>query len=460
MKITSRTRLSLRINNLIFMLLLLTITALLAWLSTEYVYQADWTRNAKHTLTHPSQMILKQFSDPIEITVYIENDEMNRKMVADLIAKYQREKHDITIKFIDPYTVPDKTKSLNIKMTPQGKLFAVLELRYQNRIEIIQQLAELLTEQEISKTLQRLARNQKHHIAFLQGHGERKPSGKANHDLNSWAQELASTGFEIQSLNLSQQTEIPENIELLVIANPQVNLLTGEIDLIKQYVEQGRHLLWMLEPNESLHGLEPLAELLNLTLVAGVLVDPNSWVGSNNPGMLVLPALSYHSPHEILANFQQDTLFPNAVGLQLTPSEEWETVDLLTTAPEIWSETNTLEGEVLFNQDQDIDGPLTIAIAITRNLEQIQQRILLLGDGDFISNTFIGNGGNLELSLRMLNWLVQDDDFIEIPVQTNTESKFYLNPTTFNLLAIFFIIILPVSLLITGMLVWLKRRKI
>jgi ABC-type uncharacterized transport system involved in gliding motility auxiliary subunit len=444
------------------MLLLLVITALLAWLSTQYVYQADWTRNARHTLTAPSKAVLKQLPDPIHTTIYIEDDEMSRKWVGDLMRKYQREKENFELKFVDPYTVPDKAKSLNIKMTPQGQLFVVFEIHYQDRTETIQQLVEFLTEQEISSALQRLARNQKHKIAFLQGHGERKPQGQANHDMGLWSQELSNAGFEIQTLNLSQQTEIPNDIQILLIASPQVNLLTGEADLLNQYVQQGGNLLWMLEPNESLHGLESLAEQLHLSIAPGVLVDPNSWVGANNPGMLVLPAFSHIAPHVILAGFQQDSLFPKAAGLQFEPTDDWEAINLLTTAPEIWSESDELEGEVQFNEEKDVDGPLTIAIALTREIENdtlTEQRILVLGDGDFVSNTFVGNGGNLELSLRMLNWLAQDDDFIEIPIQTTDDTKLAFSPTIFNFIAIFFVIILPVSLLITGMFVWLKRRK-
>lgn len=462
MKITSRTRLSLRINNVTFMLLLLAITALLAWLSTQYVYQADWTRNARHTLTAPSQAVLKQLPDPIQMTVYIEDDEMSRKWIGDLIRKYQTEKDNFKLTFIDPYTVPDKVKDLNIKMTPQGQLFTVLEMHYQGRTETIQQLVEFLTEQEISSALQRLAHNQTYTIAFLQGHGERKPQGQANHDVGLWAQELSNAGFEIQTLNLSQQTVISDEIQTLIIASPQVSLLTGEINVLSQYVQKGGNLLWMLEPNEPLHGFEPLAAQLGLTVTPGVLVDPNSWVGANNPGMLVLPAFSHIAPHVILAGFQQDSLFPKAAGLQLEPAEDWEAVNLLTTAPEVWSESKELKGEIRFDEDQDIDGPLSIGIALTRETTDdmpTEQRILILGDGDFVSNTFIGNGGNLELSLRMLNWLIQDDSFIDIPVQTTDDTKLSLSPTMFNFLAIFFVIILPISLLMTGMFVWLKRRK-
>ena len=43
MKITRRSRLLLRLQALLFAILFIGIISMLAWLSTRYVYQADWT---------------------------------------------------------------------------------------------------------------------------------------------------------------------------------------------------------------------------------------------------------------------------------------------------------------------------------------------------------------------------------------------------------------------------------
>jgi hypothetical protein len=462
MKINARTRLFLRLNNLIFILLLLMLGSLLAWLSEQYPYYSDWTHSAKHTLNQHSNEIITKLIHPLHINIYVEQDDVSRKAITQLMHKLERVKDNFTYKLINPYFVPDKAQSLNIKETPDGRLLTVLEVHYQNRIEHYQQLAEFLTETELTLLLQRVARTTKHKLVFLQGHGERKPDSMANHDLGLWGRELSQSGFTIESWHLSQQAHIPTDISGLIIASPEVNLLQDEVKLIKNYVQNGGNLLWMLEPQQTLYGLEPLANWLNLTVLDGVLVDPNSWVGANNPGMLVLSTNNY--VHPLLSDFIADTLFPTAAGLLLqAPSPDWEVAAILQTASEVWATKHNLDGEVIFNPEQDLDGPFNMAVSLNRIMtdeqdEQHEQRILIIGDGDFISNTFIGNGGNLDLSLRMINWLVAEDEFINLPT-AQTEHKLQLSSEMFILLALWFIIILPLTLLLSGFLIWIKRRS-
>ena len=37
----------------------------------------------------------------------------------------------------------------------------------------------------------------------------------------------------------------------------------------------------------------------------------------------------------------------------------------------------------------------------------------MIGDGDFLSNTFLGNGGNREFGERVFDWLLGDDKLVE-----------------------------------------------
>ena len=41
--------------------------------------------------------------------------------------------------------------------------------------------------------------------------------------------------------------------------------------------------------------------------------------------------------------------------------------------------------------------------------------LAIVGDGDFLSNAYLGNAGNLELGLRLLRWLSREDRMLKIP---------------------------------------------
>ena len=42
---------------------------------------------------------------------------------------------------------------------------------------------------------------------------------------------------------------MPDNATVLVITQPQVDLLPGEVDKMMRYVDRGGNLLWLVDPD-------------------------------------------------------------------------------------------------------------------------------------------------------------------------------------------------------------------
>ena len=118
------------------------------------------------------------------------------------------------------------------------------------------------------------------------------------------------------------------------------------------------------------------------------------------------------------------------------------------------------------NKDKEQLGPLTIGLALTKVIKNSsetakprQQRIVVIGDGDFLSNAYLGNQGNRDLGYNILNWLSHDDNFIAIPVAVTPDKELTMSKTMGVIIALVFLIILPLLLLASGTYIWLKRRK-
>lgn len=88
-----------------------------------------------------------------------------------------------------------------------------------------------------------------------------------------------------------------------------------------------------------------------------------------------------------------------------------------------------------------------------------EQRLIIVGDGDFLSNAFLGYGGNLDLGLKIINWLTTDDTLIEIPSKTAVDLNLELSSSAVVLLGGIFLFMLPLGLISMGISVWLWRRK-
>lgn len=476
MEANNKTRLFLRAQHTVFVVLLLAIIGLLAWLSTRYDYRADWTASGRNSLSPASIALLKRLHGPVTITAVARQQAPAalRPEISALVRRYQRHKPDISLHFLDPGSQPQEVRALGVRV--EGEMV----VGYQGRSEHI----ERPSEQALSNTLQRLLRGGQRRLVFTTGHGERAPHGAANFDYGQWIRVLKQKGFTAQTLNLARHPAIPADTSVLVIAGPQVDFLPGEVRLIRDYVQHGGNLLWLHDPG-PLHGLAPLAEALGVKFVPGVIVDPTAQ-------QLGIPRADYaivtgYGDQAIVKGFRYITLFPQAAGLQVTPPKGWQQADFLRTAADSWAETGPLSGTIRFDAGQDTRGPLTLGVALTRTLTgpttdtthdapantvgktnpktgadkptPHHQRVVVLGDGDFLSNAILGNQGNLDLGERLVNWLAHDDEVIDIPARTAPDIKLSLDRTTWALVGLVFLAVLPLFLLVTGVTVWARRRK-
>ena len=86
--------------------------------------------------------------------------------------------------------------------------------------------------------------------------------------------------------------------------------------------------------------------------------------------------------------------------------------------------------------------------------------VAVVGDAEFLANRYLGNGSNLEIGVNLVNWLSHDDGLIAISPRPAPDTRLELLPWQQLAIAIFFLILLPLSLLGSGLRIWLKRRKL
>lgn len=458
MRLTGRTRKQLVMQNLLYYSLLPVMFGLLAWLSVRYSWQSDWSAGGRNTLSGASLAVLEQLPGPVEVSAFIGEDEATRQAIRELLARYQRHKRNLSLAFINPDTNPARVRALGI--VSGGELL----IDYRGRTERLQQLSE----QTLTNALQRLARDEERWIVFLSGHGERDPYGQANHAFSEFSRRLSDKGFHVQTHSLLENPAIPGNTHALIIADPRSAYLPGEIEHIARYLQTGGNLLWLVEPG-SLAGLQPLADALGFSLLPGTIVDAATQTYGIEQADFAL-VLSYpYTP--ITPDFAQFTLFPQAAGLKLHGENPLglRSQTFLQTLPRSWTETGPIEGTVSFDENSDeTPGPVTLGVSLRRSLGGTgagdtsgqEQRVVIIGDSDFLSNAFLGNGGNLQLGLNIFNWLSHDDQFIDIAPVSVPDTQLQLSDAQVVTIAILFFLVLPLGFVATGLAIWLKRRKL
>lgn len=437
------------IQNGVFVILLLLLVILLGYLATQSRLQWDVSQNGRNSLSEASVEILQKLQGPVQVTAYATEQHAQlgdiRKIIADFVALYQRVKPDLSLTFIDPVAQPILAQEADVQVNGE------MVIRFNQRVEHL----TVINEQAFSNALMRLARAEDKLIVALSGHGERRLDGNANYDLGGVGKHLRTNGFNSQQLNLAIEQDVPENASMLLIASPQTDLLPGEVDKLLNYIDRGGNLLWLVD-QESLRGLLPLTEKLRLTLTPGVVVDPQA-EQLKAPITFALGAI--YGQHVITNNFDYITVFPFARQITINENEEWSGVSLVEAAPQGWVETGDLNAAVNFDQADDVAGPIGIAVALTRNIQDREQRIVVVGSGHFLANTYLGNGSNLDFGINLINWLTGDEELMVIQPRATLDSNLILSEFELILIAVGFLVLLPLLFLVSGAVIWWRRKR-
>lgn len=463
------------IQQLVSGLLILAVIVMLGWLSVRYNVKQDWTYNKRNTISESSRLQLASMSDPLRMVAFAYPGSPERATVQYFFDQYSRFKKDAELLFVDPSSEPQKVKDYNISFAGE------VVLEYQGRRESLRTLSE----QSITTALQRLSYSGEQWVVFLEGHGERSVAGSEDqNDYNLFAQVLQEKGLKVQPINLARTPSLPDNTSVLVVASPRSALLPGEVTLIDNFVKGGGNLLWLADPDHE-PGLTAVAETLGIEWQSGYAVFPEyELLGTGHPGIFV--ALDYPAG-PVTRGLSEVTLFPLVRSLTAKPDSGWTAQPMLQSSEAAWLEVSPMDGSsVVFDPEGgDIPGPLDIGMTLTRELPEADpeseeeaseqedtdtadeeapaktrtQRVALIGDADFLSDASLGQLGNQQLGLNLVQWLASRDAQINIDVPKAPDTHLFLPTWATYLIGIGFVIVLPLLLIGTGIARWVIRRR-
>ncbi|MBS0571046.1 MAG: Gldg family protein [Proteobacteria bacterium] len=443
-----------RLVDLAFTVLLAAAALCVAFLSTRFGWQHDFSYAQRASLDTRTVELLHRLDAPVSVVSYAGQEAQLRGAIADFLARYQRIKPDVFLRFVDPDADPAATRAAGISIDGE------MVVDYKGRREQL----KVLTEREFDNALVRLARARTRLVAFLSGDGERRADGKANADLGNFGALLAAQGVRTLELALSGGMHIPENVDLLVLASPQVPLAPAVVGEIDAYLARG-NFLWLTDPGANA-GLDDLAKTLSLRVLDGTVVDgAGAAFGIGDPSFV---AISKYPDNPITHDFALTTLFPQVAALGVVAGTQWTTQSLLRTSTKSWTRIGAIPQQADAATIQydaakgEIAGPLDIGFALSRlspSPTKSEQRVVAIGDGDFLSNAFLGNGGNREFGQRLFDWLLQDDALIDIPDKGAPDRQLQLSQTALGVIGLGFLAVLPLLLAVTGAIIWWRRRR-
>lgn len=480
-------------------------------------YYYDGTVTQVNTLAQESQDIVKGLETDLTITTYVNlfdeiagwNMPRNVKRDRARLEQYIRFKPDIKLNYVYYYadngrkdleekypntTLEEKAEELckiyNVTLdqflTPEevGKLIDLEPERYQwirvletgdGEREIMRMFDDhqkMPTEAEMSVVFNRLTVDAPQ-VAFATGYGMRDISnyGARGYSLfgyNKWFRHsLYSMGFDVKTIDLDEDSF--EGIEILVVTDINEPLSEKALQNLYSYIDKGGNMFILSNYGRGKYMNELLA-YLGVSFEEGYVVQENEYVSP----VVVTAAFTEEGVEKFpiyrqTANWGYGVAMPTVLAIDHTGVTDFEVTPVLKSNSNSWIEYEThdfVDGVFECNPEAgEKRAEYTTLIAMERQMGEREQKIIVAGDADFISNEELTterpgiSASNYAIVEGAFRWFSDDKYPVVIERPRAKDSRISLPPGSGRWVQAGFIGLLPISLLTFALVLIVRRQR-
>ena len=397
-----------------------------------------------------------------------------RMQVDEVLNKYQAMNGKITFANIDPAKEPARIKQFaGDKSLTEGSLIITnadeTRVKVVDRTEYYYNYTSQYTggtytffdiESMTTGALVYVTSEETPRVFYLTGHDELDAASYCT----VLTKQLQSQNYDVATLNLTSNAD---NIELVngdtvVIINPARDLSDAEYEILRAWLPTGGRLLFTLQYDNlsELPNFEKLLAYYQMSFGDGVIMEDNSASSNWNSDLYTLVP-NMNAEHQVTASMAESGAYMmmpyarpiNAVAM---PESGIQFDTLLTSS----------DRAVVMNGDE-ASAPGTQIVAMTM-IDQNQDdstkdiRIALIGNYYTLADTNLLNYSyNMTFTTNLFNWLVNRESTVEISSKLLEASTLAIpdSATAWTLAAII-VVAIPLVVLIGGIFVWIKRRRL
>lgn len=491
---------------------------LLGYLSSRPKLMAfhDATRTKVNTLTPNSQKIIKKMTGGLTITAYtnlfdgrdlwtatpknVNNDKARFKKYtrfkpeikmeyeyyydtipgADIMKRYEgKTLKDKALKITEVYDMnlklfqtPEQIKK-KINLLPEGNTF-IRELKRENGDKIFLRVFDDMQhqpgEREITAVMKRMIMKLPV-VGFVHGHGERDNNREGDRNYRRFAQDkpfrqsMVNQGFDVANITLDE--EVPEDINVIVIAEMRESMTGMQEKNLDKYIDRGGNLFILGEP-KRMEFMESLVNRFGVQFVPGTIVNSGK---DYLPNFILVRATEDAVKLSYPFNgswYRAQVTMPGVAGLEYTGGDEYVVTPLFQTDSLCWNElttTNFEDDTVSYNPEiGEIQKVYTTGLALSRRLGKKEQRVIILGDADCISNGEISIARrnvwaeNYAIVDGVFYWLSNEEVPIDVRRPTPPDNKLHLTKEQMAVWSVILKWILPCILAVIAIVIWVRRK--
>lgn len=434
----------------------------------KFPLKADLTANKLFELTDETKEYLSGLDKDVRIIVLSDESTFDAN-VKEILTKYQYASDKINVEYVDIY----KNPSFAMDYSSDGQIAAKsIIIESEDRFQIISyedlydinknySIYNMNAERELTSAVIYVTANAIPKVTFIDGHEETAYEQFENLFKNN--------GVDVAYTNLALE-EIDPDTRYFVICSPKRDFSVEEIAKLETFLDNDgkldKHLIVLLDPqNYNLENLEGFLREWGIGVKHNLIADEDSFVGGNP--VSIVASYGEHDISTPLAEKKLATVCPSSTGLELLFSEkdELKTSLLLASSAKSYAKTD-VEGSDVSYQDGDTKGQSPIAALSYRTRYDGQtphySGMVVIGSSSMAADNLLteANFANADFFVNIINYLGGDQATVNITYKDISEPSMAITNGAAVAWAVIFVVVIPMTILVIGLVIWLRRRHL
>ena len=439
----------------------------------------DATREAANTPPPQFESVLDGLSSDVSLTYFYNHSDRNAIDAKDLLTVAARQNPHFHFFAVDIDKEPAKARAFG------ARAYNTAVVEADGRRVVVENTADLA---QMAFATLRVLKRKVDVVCLITGHGESVPEGPPHfhyshvetlrgHEtpgagdllqgdtdgLDRLQLALTTLGYTVRAIALTSLSAVPPDCSVVAEIGPRHAYAPAEAALLSDYLARGGRLLAMIDPEFPLQGgLGDLFGTLGLASDPATVIDPLNHYGSDHDKV----AVPYYPPHQITRRIAL-TIFPNARPIRVGAAPPGVNTTILASSSKD-SYLRPVSQATAAAEPTGSDAPrgaAVLAVAVEGRwpdgaADQTKPfRLVLVGNSNFAANSYFPYVSNGDLAVEMVRWLAEDETRPAAKPQSFSPAQ-QITLTRDQMRTVFIAVevLLPLSVMLLGGVVWWKRR--
>lgn len=453
----------------LFIIAVILVNIVITTLGKKVNLKLDWTQSQVLNFSDITYQTLEELN--VDVNVYSLIPESSGDEIAvcieEILSKYNRLSNHIKYRVIDA----NKSPAFMTKYTKDASQLSSFSIIFEcnDRFRIVDlsdnisyasydgQYVDLPNaEKKFTLAILNVTSDDDIHITVLDGmHGEHIYSTEyPAYDM--YTETFKNENYVIEKIDISNQ-DIPPNTDIVFLATPMTDYTPSEIEKLREFLNTGKTLQLCFEQySGALTNLKTFfKDEWGINFEDGTLMEGDSSKYTNGTPYSIVPTYESSEITDPLIKSRLEMLVVLPAPITIDGKENIEKTVLSQTGDSAYVKKNP-EATTFAFEDGDKKGKYVISAILSD--KNSNGKINIISGGSSILGAQYPTYANMDFYQNTVSYLTDNKREISIRPKDMSQQTFLISNINMVILLAVFVLVIPLMILITGFVIWMRRR--